>query len=126
MRLHLFVGLLLPLCAAAQDPSLNRQLHIAFVGELEKPRGADFVQFLRQQFTRVDAVELGTCKPEQLRTADVVVLDWPQQVMAWSQDKTMARHNPLGQLGRWDRPTVMIGSAGLNLAADWNLPGTEG
>ncbi|HEX6811656.1 MAG TPA: hypothetical protein VF384_08550 [Planctomycetota bacterium] len=126
MRLHLSVGLLLPLCAAAQDPSLNRKLHVAFVGDLESARGADFVQFLRQQFARVDSVERKTCTPDQLRTADVVVLDWAQEIMAWSQDKTMARHNPLGVLARWDRPTVMIGSAGLNLAADWNLPGTEG
>lgn len=128
MRLHLSVGLVLSLAAAAQDPSLNPALHIAFVGDLESERGADFVKFLRQQFARVDSVERSKCTPDQLRTADVVVVDWPQSdgVSGWMEDKKKARHNPLGDLERWDRPTVLLGSAGLNLAADWNLPGTQG
>ncbi|HEU4418530.1 MAG TPA: hypothetical protein VFT55_06295 [Planctomycetota bacterium] len=126
MRLHLSVGLVLSLAAAAQDPSLNPALHVAFVGDLESERGADFVKFLRQHFARVDSVERSKCTPDQLRTAHVIVLDWPQQVMAWTQDKDKPRHNPLGELLRWDRPAVLIGSAGLNLAADWNLPGTQG
>ena len=128
MRLHLSIGLVLSLTAAAQDRSLNPALHIAFVGDIQTERGADFVQFLRQQFARVDSVERSTCTPDQLRCADVVVLDWPQDqgVMAWLGDKKKERHNPLGELARWDRPTVLIGSAGLNLAADWSLPGTQG
>jgi hypothetical protein len=128
MRLQLSVGLVLSLAATAQDPSLNPALHVAFVGELQSERGADFVKFLRQQFARVDGVERSTCTPDQLRTADVVVLDWPQSegVMAWMQDKKKERHNPLGELERWDRPTVLVGSAGLNLAAAWSLPGSQG
>lgn len=129
MRLHApAVVLALSLAAAAQDRSLNPALHVAFVGDLLSPRGLDFVQFLRAQFTRVDAVERATCSPDKLRTADVVVLDWPQAegVMLWLDDQQKARHSPLGELARWDRPTVLLGSAGLNLAALWNLPGTYG
>ena len=128
MRRHLSVGLVLSLTAAAQDRSVNPALHLAFVGDLQSERGVDFVKFLRQQFSRVDSVERSTCTPDQLRTADVVVLDWPQSegVMAWMRDEQKERHNPLGQLARWDRPTVLLGSAGLNLAAAWSLPGTQG
>ena len=122
------LALLLPFAAPAQDPAANPQLHIAFVGEPDTERGKDFVQFLRAQFPRVDTVERSACTPEQLRAADVVVLDWPQQqgVSKWYMDKKLAHHNPLGALARWDRPTVLLGSAGLSAAADWNLPGAFG
>lgn len=122
------VVLALSLGAAAQDRSLNPALHVAFVGDLQSPRGKYFVQFLRAQFPRVDTVERAMCTPDQLRTADVVVLDWPQEqgVMKWLDDKQAPRHSPFGELSRWDRPTVLIGSAGLNLAGLWNLPGTYG
>jgi hypothetical protein len=129
MRAHLPIAVLLAaLAAPAQDRALNPALHIAFVGELQQQRGADFVQFLRAQFARVDAIERATCTPEQLRSADVVVLDWPQQgaVSDWIANKSLPHHNPLGELARWDRPTVLLGSAGLNAAADWSLPGTFG
>ena len=122
------VALFAVLAAPAQDRTLNPGLHVAFVGELRQERGKDFVQFLRAQFARVDAIERSTCTPSMLRTADVVVLDWPQQgaVSDWVRDKPRVRTNPLGELARWDRPTVLIGSAGLNAAADWSLPGTYG
>src|SRR5687767_10995773 len=129
MRIHgPGVVLALSLGVLAQDRSLNPALHVAFVGELQSARGADFVKFLREQFSRVDGVERSTCTPEQLRTADVVVLDWPQGegITQWFKDKQKPRHSPLGELARWDRPTVLLGSAGLNLAALWNLPGTQG
>lgn len=125
---HAVVALCTALAAPAQDRSLNPSLHLAFVGELQSERGKDFVQFLRAQFHRVDAIERNGCTPALLRTADVVVLDWPQQqgVIEWMQDKQKPHHNPLGELRRWDRPTVLLGSAGLNVAADWGLPGAYG
>lgn len=123
---------LLPLCllavAAAQDRTRNPALQVAFVGDLQQDRGKAFVQFLRSQYPRVDAIERAGCTPSRLRAADVVVLDWPQPgaVSDWIRDKQGPRSNPLGELRRWDRPTVLLGSAGLNLAADWNLPGAYG
>ena len=128
MRLHVpGVVLALSLAAAAQDRSLNPPLHVAFVGELQSPRAVDFVKFLREQFARVDAIERATCTPEQLRHADVVVLDWPQEdgVTAKFHDKEPCK-NPLGEIARWDRPTVLIGSAGLNVATEWSVPGGYG
>ena len=112
----------------AQDRAANPPLHVAFVGDLATERGKDFVAFLRQQFARVDSFERADCTPEKLRTADVVVLDWQQQdgLSYWFEHRTEPRRNPLGDLLRWDRPTVLIGSAGLNVAADWGLPGTQG
>lgn len=128
MRLPVVVAALLAGAPAAQDRALNPDLHVTFVGELQAERGQDFVRFLREQFARVDTVERATCTPDKLRSADVVVLDWPQGegVMHWLRHREQPRHNPLGVLPRWDRPTVLIGSAGLNLATDWGLPGSNG
>ena len=119
-------ALALPL--PAQDRAANPPLHVAFVGDLQTERGKDFVAFLQKQFARVDTFERADCTPERLRTADVVVLDWQQQdgLLHWFDHRDEPRHNPLGELLRWDRPTVLIGSAGLNVAADWGLPGTQG
>lgn len=126
MRFPVVVAALLAGAPAAQDRALNPDLHVTFVGDLQGARGQDFVRFLREQFPRVETVERATCTPDNLRRADVVVLDWPQRegVMQWMRDPS--RHNPLGVLLRWDRPTVLIGSAGLNLATDWGLPGSSG
>jgi hypothetical protein len=104
-------------------------LHVAFVGDLEKDRGKDFLTFLRAHHPRVDAVERKACDPARLRGVDVVILDWSQQddgVIAWMNDKKAPRLCPLGDLEHWERPTVLIGSAGLNVAAAWNLPGAHG
>ncbi|MFO1076816.1 MAG: hypothetical protein U1E73_03720 [Planctomycetota bacterium] len=128
MRLPLLSLALAAAWLPAQDPARNPALHIAFVGKPDDARGKSFVQFLRQQFARVTPVAIDGCTPEKLRFADVVVVDWAQDagVMAWLQDKKQPRMNPLGELARWDRPTVLVGSAGLNAAASWNLPGTHG
>lgn len=125
-RLLMFLFAAAPLLG--QDPAANPPLHVAFVGKLDEDRGKSFVQFLRQQFARVTPVAIEGCTPAKLRTADVVVLDWAQAdgVMAWMQDKSKERSHPLGELARWDRPTVLVGSAGLNAAAYWGLPGTSG
>lgn len=125
---RLLTASLLAATVLAQDPAANPTLHVAFVGKLDSDRGKSFVQFLRQQFARVTPVAIDGCAPEKLRMADVVVVDWAQGdgVIAWMNDTQKAHDNPLGKLERWDRPTVLIGSAGLNLAADWNLPGTHG
>lgn len=127
MRANAIVALLVPIALTAQDPTKNGDLHIAFVGAIETPRGADYVRFLREHFPRVDTIERKGCTPSKLRFADVVVLDWPQSegVIAWMSDNKPLSC-PLGELARWDRPTVLVGSSGLNLAAAWGLPGTFG
>ena len=53
---------------------------------------------------------------------DVVVLDWPQ---GGSRMDRLSRR-PLGERSSWGKPTVLIGSAGLNLSATWDLRGGFG
>jgi len=122
--------LLLTAALLAQDPAANPPLQVVFVGDLQEARGKDFVQFLRAQFAQVAAVERATCTPEQLRRYDVVLLDWPQEkgVSDWLRGEHAGKPMPcpLGELARWDRPTVLLGSAGLSVASLWSIPGGYG
>ena len=118
------------LAPSAASPSEDlAQLKVAFVGNGGTERSESFVEFLGQHVATVAFVERTESDPQALRKADVVVLDWSQQedgVMSWISDREAKRHTPLGDRAGWDVPTVLIGSAGLNLAAAWDLAGTFG
>ena len=127
-RLLAAAPLLLAAALAAQDRHPQRLL---FVGEPDTPRGKAFVEFLGAKFASVRAAkrfdDLG-----DLKQVDVVVLDWPQQgagsISEWMADpaKKAARRAPLGERDAWTTPTVLLGSAGLNLACVWDVRGSYG
>jgi len=54
---------------------------------------------------------------------DVVLLDWPQGEETREMRKLTS---PLGQRDGWNKPTVLLGSAGLNLAVAWKMKGGIG
>lgn len=86
-------------------------------------RAADFEPFLKQHFTEVKSVSRDEFKPAQARDFDVVLLDWPQSETA----RGLRTHDsPLGKREDWDKPAVLLGSAGLNLAVAWKLKGGSG
>jgi len=92
---------------------------ILYIGD----RDDEFVPFLEDHFAKVDAVSRGNFKPAQAGGFDVVLLDWPQSHEsrgAWLDG------SPLGPREKWSKPTVLLGSAGLNLAVVWKLKGGSG
>ena len=126
-----FLTFLLALGAAPLAAQERHPQRILFVGEPDTPRGKAFVGFFQTKFAAVRAAkrfdDLG-----DLAAVDVVVLDWPQQgadsISEWTQDteKKAARRSPLGERGAWQMPTVLLGSAGLNLACVWDVRGSSG
>src|SRR5262249_54054217 len=54
---------------------------------------------------------------------DVILLDWPQGEYARDMRRLTS---PLGGRDQWEKPTVLLGSAGLNLAVAWKLKGGSG
>src|SRR6185436_8371345 len=50
-------------------------------------------------------------------------LDWPQSELS---REARIQGAPLGKREEWARPTVLLGSAGLNLAVAWKLKGGSG
>ncbi|MEO6597498.1 MAG: hypothetical protein ABIP94_22365 [Planctomycetota bacterium] len=81
----------------------------------ERARTQAIEAMLREAGMRSRTVERSACAPELLRTDHVVLLDWPEEQ---APGATM----PLGELERWDRPTVFLGRGGEHFARVWGLP----
>lgn len=123
-------GALLAGAAPAQTSPAAHPLRVAFVGAADGPRTQAFRTFLADRFAAVEVVDRTTCDPGALAAFDVVLLDWSQQdgVIAWMEDDAAkaARACPLGARDTWSTPTVLLGSAGLNVACAWDVRGGSG
>ncbi|MCI0536957.1 MAG: hypothetical protein L0Z50_17215 [Verrucomicrobiales bacterium] len=96
-------------------------LNVIYVGEATNTTRA--TEFLQKNVGRLEAVSRQGFKQEQANSFDVVVLDWPQS------DKTEQERqqgSPLGARASWTKPTVLLGSAGLNQAIVWKVRGGSG
>jgi len=99
------------------------KLKVLYVGDPEVPRAKQFEGFLRQNLGRVQVASRSVFKPAEANEFDVVLLDWPQTGSAGADHQVRA---PLGERAAWTRPTVLVGSAGLNLAVAWKVRGGSG
>jgi hypothetical protein len=94
-------------------------LRVLYIGH----RAGEFAPWLQAHFAKVETVALNQFQPPQANAFDVVLLDWPQSGAmraAWLDG------SPLGRREDWKKPTVLLGSAGLNLAVAWKLHGGSG
>jgi hypothetical protein len=124
MRRAIRIGMLLVAatwCARGIAGEPRLPLKIMYLGNEGTPRAAQFVEFLRAQFERVEAADRDTFDPQTARDADVVLLDWSQR----DTDSENAV-SPLGPRENWSKPTVLVGSAGHLLAAPWEIIGGSG
>jgi hypothetical protein len=97
-----------------------KDLKLLYVGA---ERTEEFVPFLKKYVAQVDTRNRHGFKPSDAAAFDVVLLDWPQGME--TRDMTKLR-SPLGKRELWTRPTVLLGSAGLNLAVASKLNGGAG
>ncbi len=117
----LLVSLAFALLAAGRTRADElAHLKVVYVGS---ERASDYVDFLKGKVARIEAIKRSEFKPKDAQPFDVVLLDWPQgqeaQQLRWST-------SPLGERDGWTKPTVLLGSAGLNLAIAWKLKGGSG
>jgi len=100
------------------------KLNVLYVGEAPNTtRAKQVTEFLQKNVGRIEAVSRQGFKQEQAASFDVVLLDWPQS------DKTEQERlqgSPLGPRASWTKPTVLLGSAGLNMAIVWKVRGGSG
>jgi hypothetical protein len=94
------------------------QLKILYVGP---EREAEYEAFLKPKVAEFAARARQGFDPAAAAPYDVVILDWPQ-----GGGEFPPKASPLGDRGVWRRPTVLLGSAGLNLAIAWQLKGGIG
>ena len=116
---YLTAGLLCEPTHADDSPLPQRVLYIGRSTDVQ--RTEDFTQFLQRHFTGVRVFAGDKFDPRSAEDSDVVLLDWSQQEMRL--DKAMC---PLGEFGSWTKPTVLLGSAGLLVASQWQLIGGAG
>lgn len=96
------------------------ELKVLYVGS-EHPK--EYVALIKEHVLQVEAVDRKAFSPEQAKDFDVVLLSWPQDEE--TSDMTMLV-SPLGSRDSWHHPTVLLGSAGLNLAVAWQMQGGSG
>jgi hypothetical protein len=116
---------------AGGEPQPDRSLRVLYVGNASTERGQSYARFLAERFKLVGAVERDSFDPRSAAAADVVVLDWSQSDVRRPEGGDAAHSesqlkSPLGDRSRWDRPTVLLGSAGHLLAAPWKVFGGSG
>lgn len=99
------------------------QLKVLFVGDLDSPRTGEFKEFLELNVGKVGLASRQGFDPASANSFDVVLLDWPQSGTAQG---AWERPCPLGERDEWSKPTVLLGSAGLNLAVSWKGRGGSG
>jgi hypothetical protein len=102
------------------DEPAKSNLRVLYVGNPATPRGKAYAAFLGRNFRQAEAVARQGFDPRRADAFDVVVLDWSQS------ERPEKPTSPLGPLQGWDKPTVLLGSAGLLLAHAWEVHGTIG
>jgi hypothetical protein len=115
------VPLLLGLVASPVTHSAElAELKVLYVGS---ERAQDYVDFLKGKVALAEAMSRESFRPADAARFDVVLLDWPQGEATREMRKLKS---PLGTREGWSKPTVLLGSAGLNLAVCWKLKGGSG
>ena len=124
IKLHI-VGITaaaLGLAATARATDLDK-IKVLYIGDTGIPRAQQFTGFLAKNVRRVEAASRKDFKSAEAEEFDVVLLDWPQSETARDERKGKS---PLGDRAAWTKPTVLLGSAGLNLAVVWKVRGGSG
>ena len=111
--------LCLEVCPAAE----LRDLKVLYVGNATSARAADFKAFLSTNVAQVVVVSRVGLDPALANQFDVVLLDWSQSER---RGESPPRKSPLGERATWVKPTVLLGSAGLNIAIVWDVKGGFG
>jgi hypothetical protein len=105
---------------AADGLDSSRALRVLYVGNIDTERGRSYARFLGEHFNLVGSSRRESFDPRSASNADVVVLDW-----SWS-DAHQPGWSPLGGRKGWEKPTVLLGSAGLLVAMEWKVFGGRG
>lgn len=113
------VGCLTLLTFVAHPSDSPLPLRVLYIGH----RTTEFEPFLKSHFTKVEFTTRERFQPNSAKDFDVVLLDWPQSTSARQERLSTS---PIGKREEWSKPTVLLGSAGLNLAVIWKIKGGSG
>jgi hypothetical protein len=121
MSKTLSAAILLGMIATASANAKElRDLKVLYVGS---ERASEYIGFLSGKVAQIDAKRRDAFHVRDAAAFDVILLDWPQGEEAREMRQLKS---PLGPRDEWEKPTVLLGSAGLNLAVAWKLKGGSG
>jgi hypothetical protein len=115
--LSAFLGLILATVSQGKELA---DLKVLYVGT---EHGGDYASFLKDKVAQVESKARAEFKPQDADGFDVVLFYWPQGEETREMRKLTS---PLGARENWKKPTVLLGSAGLNLAVAWKMKGGSG
>jgi hypothetical protein len=121
---QVFIALMAFVLARITGAADLDKLSVLYVGQPESSRGQQFSGFLRKNVGKIEVTAREGFKAAQAEGFDVVLLDWGQSER--TADDWKAGRSPLGNRDQWEKPTVLLGSAGLNLAVVWKVRGGSG
>jgi hypothetical protein len=118
-------------CGASADTPRAALLRVLYVGDKETDRARAYAAFLDEAFILSNVVDRRTFDPASVVNVDVVILDWPQDDLAESRGGNASPwerevRSPLGDRRAWRVPTVLLGTAGHQLALAWKTIGANG
>ena len=108
-------------------------LRLLYLGN-DPVRTSSFEEFLATHFDSIVVRNHSDVTKDDMRKADVVLLDWSQREAYRSLSSPSDRSDPfavsgdvpLGDRESWSKPTVLLGSAGHLLAGFWEVAGGSG
>jgi hypothetical protein len=118
------ISIIVALAAGGSLAADLDKLKVLYLGDTDTPRAKHFEGFLRENVAQVKVIARTAFKQSDAEGFDVVLLDWPQSDSA--RDERKSGSSPLGARATWGKPTVLLGSAGLNLAGAWRVRGGSG
>jgi hypothetical protein len=119
----LIVLLLASLFLSAGRAAEKLPLKVLYVGRETSERAEQFKTFLSAKVAQVGVANRFRFDPAQAKDYDVVLFEWPQSDRGSVFPPT---NSPLGKLKDWVKPTIFLGSAGLQMAVVWDVKGGFG
>jgi hypothetical protein len=110
---------------ASADDVAPIDLDLLFIGNADSERTRDFAAFLEAHFASVRVADRAAFDPATVGDVDVALLDWSQRDIDFRAPMSELE-SPLGPREAWTTPTVLLGSAGLLIAAPWQTNGSYG
>jgi hypothetical protein len=121
----LVVGLGHPV--AADEGVRTALVRVLYVGQKDSARARAFATLLDERFILIDVAGREDFDPSSAQGADVVLLDGlPGDLAAKASAAQNVVRCPLGERSAWQKPTVLLGSAGPLVAQSWRLFGARG
>ena len=100
-----------------------KKLSVLYIADGNESRTDAFKKLLETHVAKYEITARKGFDPAKAKPFDVVLVDWHQGGDTQSEWK---RPCALGDREKWEKPTVLLGSAGLNVAVVWQVRGGGG